>query len=266
MAVSRLADRRIREEAARAALRLDVRGPVSEALGKTGIVVPPASAEPSTEAAPASTPLPEAPALRGVRPAERVVKPFEKAAWPTRRARRAGADPLSGLTADERRVHRILLSQLDLANAQSQSGIGSLTYVETKRLESLDLAFINAELAKMTERRVQTAEVGRVGLLTAVVLAPLALGVALVAGAGIEAVLIALAVLMAVSSALLAQSAAAGPSTPRRQIYEALRELALLLDGDATSEAVLQADLLIDQLADADTSVHTPTARRRVRS
>ena len=265
MAVSRLADRRIREAATQAALRLDVRGPVSEALGKTGIVVPPSAPdEPAT--APASTPpsRPD-PLLRGVRPAERVLKPFEEATWPTRRASTPNRDPLSGLTADERRVHRILLDQLALANAQSQNGVGGLTYVEKKKLEALDLAFLNAELAKMSEREIRSAEIGRVGLLVTLFLAPLALGIALVAGAGIEAVLIALCVLVAASGALLAQSAQTGASTPRRQIYRALRELAVLLDEDAASEAVLQADLLIDQLAGADAPA-APTARRRVRS
>lgn len=262
MAVSRLADRRIREAATQAALRLDVRGPVSEALGKAGIVVPPAA--PDEPPTPGRAPAPASrTAGRGLRP---TVKPLAPAPWPTRRAASPGPPPLSGLTADERRVHRILLDQLALANAQSQNGVGELTYVEKTKLKALDLAFINAELAKMSEREVRSAEIGRRVLLGALVLAPLGLGAALVAGAGIEAILVALGVLVAASGALLAQSAQASPSSPRRQIYQALRELALLLDEDAASEAVLQADLLIDHLAGAAPSAETGAARARVRS
>ncbi|MDT0630348.1 hypothetical protein RQM47_04325 [Rubrivirga sp. S365] len=49
---ARLADRRIRAAALRAAPALDVRGPVSEALGRAGIAVPPADAAPPRTAAP----------------------------------------------------------------------------------------------------------------------------------------------------------------------------------------------------------------------
>ena len=265
MATARLADRQIRA-AQQAALRLDVRGPVSEALGKTGIVVPAAKPAPTDEPLAAAdrqpTTAPPRTVGRGLRP---TVKPIAPAPWPTRRTVPSEPDPLSGLTADERRVHRILLDQLALANAQSQNGVGGLTYVEKKKLATLDLAFINAELAKMSEREVRTAETGRVGILVTLFLAPLALGIALVAGAGVEAVLIALGVLVAASGALLGMSAQTNPSAPRRQIYQALRELAVLLDEDAASEAILQADLLIDQLAGADVPA-APTARRRARS
>lgn len=266
---ARLADRQIRAAAAFAAPTLDVRGPVSEALGRAGITVPPAEPGPEAEAAPAPDPARSLgrPAVPGLAP---TVKPFEEAAWPTRRPASGSGDPLSGLTADERRVHQILLDALALDSQQglgNGTGVVGLSYLENKKLKALDLAFINAELAKMAERQTQAGEAGRLGLLATLFLGPIALGIALIAGAGIEAALIALGVLGAVSAGLLAQSAAVPASAQRRKIYQALRELALLVDDAPVSEAVAQADALIDRLAEADApSGADRPARTRLRS
>ena len=270
MATSRLADRQIRAAAQRAALRLDVRGPVSEALGKTGIPVPPAEAPP----APLATPdrQPEAPARplgRGLQP---TVKPLEPAPWPTRRAEPA---PLTGLTADERRVHRILLDALDLTDRPSDFA-GGIGYAERKRLEALDLPFINAQLAKMDRHGGASARATRwtVGVLSTV-------GGFLLALALFEPGAAAVGVLGATGVSLLIAAAVAwmfgvqtGPSADarRRKIYEALRELALLVTPrDDASDALAEADRLIDRLALGDLDGPTPDAdrpahRTRVRS
>ena len=270
---ARLADRRIRAAALQAAPTLDVRGPVSEALGRAGITVPPADA-----AAPPEAATPDRPALSktvgGVAAPEPVVKPFEAAPWPTRAGR--GGDPeraLSGLTPDERRVHRILVDTLDLTSRQSEYASG-LNYVERRRLEALDLAFINAQLAKMDRR----GGVGREARLTlgvgagvlGVVVGVLASGgeggAALFTGA-----LTVLALLLAVAIAWAVRASSAGAPGPRRQIYEALRELALLVDDAPVSDALQQADRLIDQMAGVETTPPARSARppgppRRVRS
>lgn len=269
MAVSRLADRRIRAAATQAALRLDVRGPVSEALGKTGIAVPPAedAAAPLAEAD--RQPAPRARTVgRGLQP---TLKPFKETPWPTRRA--AGAEPasLSGLTADERRVHRILLDTLDLTARQGDYGSG-LSYAEKKRLEALDLAFINAQLAKMDRTAERSATFGKVGALGAVFSLGVVLALALSGGIGGESIGIAVGMgLMLLMAAGLSFAQTSSPvGGQRRKIYEALRELALLVEPhDATSNALAEADRLIDTLALGDLGEAPDAAasrRTRVRS
>lgn len=267
MAVSRLADRRVRAAATQAALRLDVRGPVSEALGRTGIVVSPADAEAATALAEADRqPAPARAAGRGLAP---TVKPFDPAPWPTR-PRAAEPAPLSGLTADERRVHRILIDSLAIVTAQGNGAATGLSYAETKSLEALDLAFIDDRLAAM-ERRDDLAgtvaqwagALGAVGTLVAV-----AVLVATGAAADAIALTVGAGVMLMVLGSLpaLAQGAAAG--RPKRRIYEALRELAVLNDESATSDAVLRADALIDRLAadDLGEAPEAPPTRRRTRA
>ena len=82
MSTSRLADRQIRQRAAQAALRLDVRGPVSQALGAAGIVVPEADAP---LAAPAVEPARPALGARRGAPASaaRGQAVRARARWPT---------------------------------------------------------------------------------------------------------------------------------------------------------------------------------------
>ena len=266
---ARLADRQIRAAALRAAPTLDVRGPVSEALGRAGIVVPPADAAPPEPSAP--PPAPPRPALSqktvgGVAAPEPVVKPFEAAPWPTRAAHDDRA--LSGLTADERRVHRILLDSLERENRQG--GAGDLSYLERKRLEALDLAFINAQLAKMEGRgggrRAATNLALTIGsCAVAAVVVALALfgegGAALFVGiwTGLALILI----------AALAQTAIGSSTTrsdPRRQIYEALRELALLVDDAPVSAALDEADRLIDAFAGTAPPAGAAAPPRRIRS
>ena len=255
------ADRQIRAAAALAAPTLDVRGPVSEALGRAGIAVPPVEApETEVDLEAASGPTIGRPAAKGLRPTR---KPFAPAPWPTRGGTAdPEADPLSGLTPDERRVHRILLDALARENANE-----GLSYAAKKRLDRLDLAFINAELAKMTERQARASEWGRLGLLAALFVLPLAVGLALVAGADAPAVLPPfLGALAAVSAGLLGLSAKSGGASPRRQIYEALRELALLVDDAPVSDALRQADQLIDHFAEPAAPPRTAAPSRRVRS
>ncbi len=267
MSTSRLADRQIRAAASQAALRLDVRGPVSQALGKAGIVVPPEPLATSASAAP--EPARTAGRSRA-RAAERVLKPFEPAPWPTKRPASAPMEPLSGLTADERRVHRILLDSLARLNAERNGGLGGLSFAERKKLETLDLGYLDDQLAAMVRRRKTTTTALQVGMTAGVLLVPL-LALGLFLNGVLDAVPIVLGALIAlagVGAALAAQSGVGRSASPRQAIYEALRELALVADADdATSEALAQADLLIDTLADADESAMTAAARRaRVRT
>ena len=271
---ARLADRQIRAAAFRAAPTLDVRGPVSEALGRAGIVVPPATAPPETAA-----PLPALPrpalsrtTAGGVAAPEPVVKPFEAAPWSTRAGRDDPERALSGLTADERRVHRILLDSLDRDSRQGYgngTGVTGLSYAENKRLKVLDLAFINAQLAKMDRTAEAAVTIAKWG--GAVGLAALLATMAVLAVLG-DLALAALIGGSTVMVALLLGPALAGLSTldtgesPRRQIYEALRELALLVDDAPVSTALDEADRLIDAFADPAPPTGTAAPPRRVRS
>ena len=248
---ARLADRQIRAAALRAAPTLDVRGPVSEALGRAGITVPPADVAPPEAAAP--PPAPPRPArsrktVGGVAAPEPVVKPFEAAPWPTRAAHDERA--LSGLTADERRVHRILLDSLEREAASG--GAGELSYLEKKRLGVLDLAFINAQLAKMEGRGGSPVSTRLALQIGAAVVGIVSAALALL-GEGGAAVFVGLgsgfAVLGSVALAHLIAQSATSASNPRRQIYEALRELALLVDDTPVSAALDEADRLIDTFA-----------------
>lgn len=268
MATARLADRQIR--AAQQAVRgLDVRGPVSQALGKTGIVVP-TGVEPEVTA-PASAPE-RKPAPRAYgKAAPRVLKPFAEAPWPTRPPTSAASAPLTGLTADERRVHRILVDTLDVATEQA-TGLGGLLSADRKKLHALDLAFIDAQLAGAARRGATIQTLG-VAAVTAMFVA-----VAVLAVLGHAAFAAALAVAAVVAAGKLATHGT-GATGQRRRILLALRELALLAHADdATSDALSQADALIDRLADADqapaplldpsrlSDAAAPAPRRRVRS
>ena len=258
---SRLAaDRRIRAAALQAAPGLDVRGPVSQALGRAGIAVPPAPlAEAEGEAA-VPEPAPTATDRRPrAAPAARVVKRFEPAAWPTRKPAPEPEVALSGLTADERRVHRILLDTLAVQNDQGYGqGVVGLSYAEKQRLAVLDLAFIDAEIAKMdrgfvmppaTTKLVLGIGGGLIALVACVLLLLGESGAALfMTGVTGATLLLALAMVSLIGTLGPSRS-----STPRRKIYDALRELALLADPAAvTSDALRQADAVIDRLADAD--------------
>ena len=256
MATARLADRRIREAASQAALRLDVRGPVSEALGRAGVVVPPAAEDRAPE--PASRAETRRPRPR-VPSARRVVKPFEPAPWPTRRRPTAQPEPetrvLSGLTADERRVHRILIDTLDLQTTH-ESGLGGLSYGDRKKLEALDLAFIDQQIEKLTRREKmagQFATAGGVGgafMAMGVVMGLVVSGDAsAAAGAALAAGLV---ILMAVIAAAAYSAGGGGrirPGRAQRRVYDALRELALLVEDADPSDALAQADALIDRIA-----------------
>lgn len=198
---------------------------------------------------------------------------------------------MAGLTDDERRVHRALI---DALHKRAQTGLDStgtpgLSYAERKRLQALDLAFINAELAKMEKPLVLGSPRFRV---SAALIALLALGVmaaALVKGdvvGGANLLTNLLTTLALALSALGGMSDLFGLSVgrpERKRIYEALRELALVVDdpSEAASAALQRSDRLIDQLttdaapvllgdrlgddSPANTASGSPT-RRRVRS
>ena len=283
MSTARLADRQIRGAALQAALRLDVRGPVSQALGQTGIVVPeepesPASVAPSAESAPARRTVGRAKA------APRVVKPFQPAPWPTRRTP-AEPEALAGLTADERRVHQILLDALVL---NSESGLGDgtgtsgLSYLERKHLKALDLPFINAEIAKMDDRGSGSAKTFAAlglswfgGILMAIGFTSTTAAATFIAASGALLLVLAAAVGVGLipSSSVSHFGISAGAVAQRRKIYGALRELALLVDpGDAVSDALAEADRVIDRIAFSDAEPDRPSTdslngtRSRVRS
>ena len=175
-------------------------------------------------------------------------------------------NPLSGLTADERRVHRLLVHALDRENTRSGFSSG-LSYAEKKRIaESLDLAFIQREIDGMEAFRAQN-EAGptssqaewewkaRLFIALLVLAAPVALwdvlsastpsGALIVVGIG--------AVFMVLVRSLGERERLAPPST-RQKIYEDLRELALALDlsDAAESPSIRRADLLIDSLTTED--------------
>lgn len=258
MSTSRLADHRIRAATSQV-VGLDVRGPVSRALGQ--IPVPLAEAPDDTPASPASVPPPTPSPRRTGASARRVLKPFEEAPWPTRAPKTDPKAALSGLTADERRVHRILLDTLVI---QSEHGYGNgtgvvgLSYAEKQYLTVLDLAFIDAEIEKMDRgttfspkvlNLVMVAGAGLLGI-TAGALTLMGEG-----GAALSVVGIVAAVFFLVMPLLLiatTNTSSRPVATPRRKIYAALRELALLVDDAPVSDALQQADAVIDRLAAND--------------
>ena len=274
---SRLAaDRRVRAAALQAAPGLDVRGPVSRALGRAGITVPPAPLAADEPAAPgearaasgaapvgsrATGGRPERPTASGPPAAPRVVKPFAPAPWPTRRPAPLAAPPpavLSGLTADERRVHRILLDSLARTNTLDGVSDG-LTYVEKKRLATLDLPYIDAEIARMKARpSISGLRWLLVALAVGAALPLLAVGD--VGSPTDKLTLFVVGMLCAVG--VLRGARKPGGHTQRLAVFRALRELALLADpDDVTSDAVRQADAVIDRLARAPGGVADDAAR-----
>lgn len=258
MSTRQAADRRIRA-ASLAVPGLDVRGPVSRALGQ----IPVPLAEPVDEAG-ETEPVISAPTRTASRPraeaATRVLKPFADTPWPTQKAKADPRQALSGLTADERRVHRILLETLAI---QGQMGYDAgrmstpgLSYTEKQNLAVLDLAFIDTEIAKMKRGLSTSSRAVRLSLAVGATLTALTAGVLMLAGEGDAALFVSLmtgvALFLAVGFASLVSGAPTSASTPRRKIYDALRELALLVNDAPISDALHQADAVIDRLADAD--------------
>jgi hypothetical protein len=261
MATRRLADRQIRA-AAQAALRLDVRGPVSEALGRTGIVVPPASADPPT-GPPASTP-PTAPEAdrAGDRPARKTLGLQSRAPKPiTAPSKLPPATARDALTADERRVHRILIESLEREYARQDSGLGSMSYAEKQKLKALDLAHLDAELATMDRTHDLRDRLVKGGLAAGFVALPFVAFFLFRSGAESALSLTAgfLTLLLGLGSTLAVRAGV----PQRKAIYEALRELALAADpGETPSAAVAEADRIIDRLAFADLGDAEPSSER----
>ncbi len=169
--------------------------------------------------------------------------------------------PGAGLTDRERRVKDILLQELKAVNAKELGvGSGSLNYNEVQKLEkTLDVDFIDTELAKMDARDTLMT---RLSLMFGVPLAVCAVGavaVAFATGQPLDAVFPFLIVpLMALSWAQQARS-----SKRRRWIYQALRELSDAEDeGVQLSESLVRADLLIDRLVDEDAAARRAPLHR----
>lgn len=248
MSTSRLADLRVRAAASQV-VGLDVRGPVSQALGQIPV---PLAAEPVDEAVVPDTTPTSTTRRTGTAAAPRVVKPFAEEAWPTQRRNLLAPKPpavLSGLTADERRVHRILLDTLARENAADGVSDG-LSYAERKHLGVLDLEFIDQEIAAAERRASRQTGARWVAVAVAVSLLPLVAVLGYQHG-GMDSALPALALAaLAVSAAIPYKGRRADQRLP---IYRALRELALLANPTAAvSDALRQADAVIDRLADAD--------------
>ena len=260
MATRRLADRQIRA-AQQAALRLDVRGPVSEALGRTGIVVPPTSAKRPTEPPASSAPTAPEADRAGDRPARKALGLQPRAPKPIAVASKLPpATAGDALTADERRVHRILIETLEREYVREDSGLGSMSYAEKQKLKALDLDHIDAELARMDRQHNLLHTLGRRGLAAGFVVLPLV--AFLLFDHGVEN---ALGLTLGFLSILISTASLTFRQTPpqRQAIYEALRELALAADpGEHPSAAVAEADRIIDRLAFADLGDAQPSAER----
>lgn len=167
--------------------------------------------------------------------------------------------PGAGLTRRERRIKDVLVKELE----RLQQGQG-LTYVEKQKLvKTLDVAFIDAELAKMRKRLRQL---------------PLALGaVVAVAAIGILAAFAAdvfagAAVWSDGFAFLSLLPAALAPALQQKAIqrkiwiYEALRELSDAEEMDVQlPDSVALADLLIDRIVDAEEEA-SRTPLRRIRA
>ncbi len=166
----------------------------------------------------------------------------------------------AGLTRRERRIQAILLKELEKINGSDLGG--GLSYNEIQKLKkTLDVDYIDAELAKMDKRDRQLQKVTWwVGV--PVALAAVATAVYQFAtGQPFDAIFPTLyAPLFCVS--LLVQSKS---NKRRRWIYEALRELSDAEDADVQlPESVALADLLIDRIVEAeDAAARTPLHRIR---
>jgi len=166
------------------------------------------------------------------------------------------SEAAAGLTGDERRVHRALIDALDKRDqlGLDHTGIAGLSYAERKRLQALDLAFINAELAKMDRPVLSRLPRVRVAFGILAAFGAGATAAVMLTGSG-DANALTLATFVLIMASGLVEVFGLRASTPtRRRIYETLRELALLTNdpAPATATALRQSDRLIDQLtADA---------------
>ncbi len=173
------------------------------------------------------------------------------------RQRPLARTPGSGLTLRERRIQKILLKELEKLSQGS-----GLSYNERQKLlKTLDVDYIDAELAKMDKT---DALMRTVRLWLMVPLAAAAAGVtiwALATGQPLDALFPALTpALLLVTHTLQIKA-----NQRRRWIYEALRELSDADDMDVhLPESVALADLLIDRLvAEEDAASGVPLRRTR---
>ena len=186
-------------------------------------------------AKPVAVDVPPAPPKRTKPGAKHAVKP---------------ASPNDGLTRRERRIKRILLKELD--RLQYRSGHSGLTYAERQNLEKrLDVAFIDAELAKM-RRALRIAEVATAVLLPVGLIA-LLVGVVSLLTSGFAADLY----FNLFTAPLYGLLPYVSMRAVRRRIfiYEALRELSGADEEGpdvALGHAVEEADALIQQIIDRE--------------
>lgn len=153
------------------------------------------------------------------------------------------AERVPALTAREEKVRRILLKELD----RMGGSLGGLSYVEKQRLEkTLDVEFLDAEIAKVRKVLRYGKRIVRVALPLAAVAVLVGLGVWLMEGTfSVNLLLFPLYLLtpyFAVKSA-------------RRKlfIYEALRELAGADEADVLLDrATRDADALIRRIVDRE--------------
>jgi hypothetical protein len=169
--------------------------------------------------------------------------------------------PGAGLTLRERRVKKILLKELEKLSTQGKTWV---SYKERKHLfETLDVAFIDREIAKM-EKQLRPrpwlyAFIGGFAVLYAglqfaqVAAEPLT-------GWSLVQVILGLAV---PASFIYGQVAARRATQRRLWIYQALRELSDAEDLDVQlPESVALADLLIDRIVEAEDEASGVPLRR----
>lgn len=178
-----------------------------------------------------------------------------------RRAGGADRQPGAGLTLRERRVKKILLKELEKLSGQGKTWV---SYKERKHLfETLDVAFIDREIAKMTSQLRPKpwlwVFLGGFAVLYAGLQIAQAVGDPLSWGAFLQ-----VALGLAVPASFIYGQIASRRATQRRLwIYEALRELS---DADEIDvhlpESVALADLLIDRIVEAEDAASAVPLRR----
>ena len=180
---------------------------------------------------------------------------------------RSGTPPRpapAGLTRRERRVKAILLKELEKISGTGKTWV---SYQERKKLsDTLDVAFIDREIAKMEEQLRPRPWLVGIGIVFCVAyvgvrLAP-HVGESLSWFAGLD-ILVTLLFPAAMVSSFVFQRKA---TRRRLWIYQALRELSDAEDeGVQLDESVRLADLLIDRLLDAEEAA-APAPLHRIRT
>ncbi|OZC03444.1 hypothetical protein [Rubricoccus marinus] len=166
--------------------------------------------------------------------------------------------PGAGLTLRERRIKKILLKELE--KLKKGEGGGGLSYAEKQKLEkTLDVGFIDAELAKMDQFDRRMKLLRNWAAIPVIVIAVAATAWNLASGQPFDAIFPALWPAL-IGFSLLMQAKA---NKRKRWIYEALRELSDADDLDVQlPESVALADLLIDRIVEAEDATSGVPLRR----